>query len=63
MISLKTFHLFFIFISILLAVGYGIYELSDLAQNGSVILAGLSFAAGLGLVIYGVKVFQKFKTI
>lgn len=63
MISLKTFHLFFIFMSILLTVGYGIYELSASAHNGSVLLACLSFAAGLGLVFYGVKVFKKFKTI
>ena len=63
MISLKAFHIFFITLSVFLTIGYGAYELSDYTKNGSVLLASLSFIAGLGLVIYGVKVFQKFKTI
>jgi len=63
MISLKSFHLFFIFMSIILSVWFAIYEF-QLDENGaSVILAIISLAISAGLLFYGLKVYKKFKTL
>ena len=65
MISLKTFHLFFISLSIILTIGYGIYELITPSNPGiaSMIFALISFAMGCALIFYCFRVIQKFKTI
>ena len=65
MISLKTFHLFFIAVSILIALYYGIFEITQPSSPGmtSNILAGFSFLFSAGLAAYGVSVFNKFKHI
>lgn len=65
MISLKTFHLFFIGLSITLTIGYGIFELITPSHPGvvSMIFALLSFILGGALMIYYFRIMQKFKTI
>ncbi len=65
MISLKTFHLFFISLSIILTIGYGIYELIAPSNPGivSMIFALISFAMGCALIFYCFHVIKKFKTI
>jgi hypothetical protein len=65
MISLKTFHLFFISLSIILTIGYGIYELITPSNPGivSMIFALISFVMGCALIFYCFRVIQKFKTI
>jgi hypothetical protein len=65
MISLKTFHLFFIGLAITLTIGYGIFELITPSNPGivSVIFAVFSFIIGGALMIYFFRIMQKFKTI
>lgn len=63
MISIKGFHLFFIFVSIILTMGFGIFELQS-NQNGIAMILGIvSLLASITLIIYGFKVFRKFKTL
>jgi len=63
MISLKTFHLFFIIMSIILTVWFAMYEL-QLDENGmSTAIAIVSLMVSGGLIIYGLKVYKKFKTL
>jgi len=63
MISLKTFHLFFIMMSIILTVWFAMYEL-QLDENGmSTAIAIVSLMVSGGLIIYGLKVYKKFKTL
>jgi len=65
MISLKTFHLFFIGLATMLTIGYGIFELITPSHPGSVseIFSVLSFISGAALIIYYFRIIQKFKTI
>jgi hypothetical protein len=65
MISLKTFHLLFIAVSILLTGYYGVFELRTPTSPGntSMILASFSFILSVGLIAYGVSVIKKFKQI
>jgi len=63
MISLKTFHLFFIMMSIISTMWFAMYEL-QLDENGmSTALAIVSLLVSGGLIIYGLKVYKKFKTL
>jgi len=63
MISRKTFHLFFIMMSIILTVWFAMYEL-QLDENGmSTAIAIVSLMFSGGLIIYGLKVYKKFKTL
>jgi hypothetical protein len=41
-----------------ITIWFGLWE-----WNQSILLAVISFLAGLGLVIYGIQVLKKFKTI
>jgi uncharacterized membrane protein SirB2 len=65
MISLKTFHIFFIIISIVLLTGYVMYEMNNPSFNGSLsfLPAVLSFIIAIGLIIYCKNVLQKFKIL
>ena len=65
MISLKTFHIFFIIISIVLLIGYGMYEMNNPSFNGSLsfLPAILSFIIAVGLIFYCKNVLQKFKIL
>lgn len=64
--SLKAFHIFFIAVSILLAIGFGIWEMRAYADSRSIgqLIAGLlSFIVAVGLTIYGVRFLRKLKHI
>ena len=65
--SLKQFHIFFITLSILLCISFGVWGLRSYAEDGGggtdLVLGLLAFIAGAVLIVYGVKVFQKLKTL
>lgn len=64
--SLKTFHLIFIFASTALAFGtaaWGIDAAMSRGEAGAIVLAALSAFAGVALIIYGYRVRLKFKQL
>ncbi len=57
--SLKTFHIFFISVAVLLCLGYGVWCL----QQPGYTAAGIgSFAVAVVLVVYEVIFLRRFKT-
>tara|TARA_B100000519_G_C13867919_1_gene262181 strand:+ start:336 stop:533 length:198 start_codon:yes stop_codon:yes gene_type:complete len=65
MISLKTFHYFFITVSVLITAYYGIFEIIDPSIPGNIsnILSAISFLISAGLAYYGINVYNKLKEI
>lgn len=65
MLSIKSFHIFFITISIAVTIGYGIWQLQNpsIYASFSTFLGVLGLLSGAGLVFYLKKVIKKFKTI
>jgi len=61
--SLKSFHIFFISVSILFSAGFGVWLLSEQPMMESLNTLGalLSFSVGGGLVLYMIKFLRKFK--
>ena len=60
--SLKNFHIFFISLSVLTSVGFGLWcFLSETGKrlSGSQVMGGISLAACLGLIVYGVLFIRK----
>ena len=65
MIGIKTFHLFFIGVSVLLTGWYGYFEITTPTNPGNVstILSGVSIVLTVVLSYYGYNVYNKFKKI
>ena len=65
MLSLKSFHIFFISLSILVTGRYGIWQLQNPSINSGLsnLLGAIGIVMGISLAIYLQKVIQKFKTI
>jgi len=64
--SLKAFHIVFIALSTVLAVGFGVWATNDFAQSGSWVQLALgvgSFAGSVVLVSYGVWFLRKLKNV
>lgn len=65
--SLKAFHVVFITLSTLLAIGFGFWSLHDHQMHGGGIgamaLAILSFVVAVALVVYGVWFLRKLKGV
>lgn len=62
--SLKAFHIFFIAVSTLLALGFGVWAVDDFSRSASPVHLTLgvgSFIASGGLVWYGVWFLRKMK--
>jgi predicted Na+-dependent transporter len=65
-LSLRSFHLFFIAVSVLLAAWVGAWGVQSwLATKsvGDLALGILFFAIGLGLVVYGLKARRKLRAL
>lgn len=61
--SLKSFHLLFITLSTLLAIGFGIWELKGYIASSDAmrLAAGVgSFVIALALVVYGIRFMRKY---
>ncbi len=64
--SLKAFHIFFIIVSTLLALGFGVWAVDDFGRSGSWVNLSLgigSFIASGALVWYGVWFLRKLKHV
>ncbi len=64
--SLKAFHIFFIVLSTLLALAFGVWAVDDFGRSGSFVHLGLgvgSFLASVALVRYGVWFLRKLKHV
>ena len=64
--SLKAFHLVFITAATLLAFGFGIWLAKNFFSTGgagSLVAALLSFAAGIGLIVYEYFFLKKTKNV
>ena len=64
--SLKAFHIFFIVLSTLLAVAFGVWAVNDFGRSGSQLHLALgvgSFIASGALVWYGVWFLRKLKHV
>ena len=65
--SLSQFHLFFIAASIVICLAFGYWGfqnyLNQKAGGSMLALAIGSIALGMGLMVYEIKVYRKFKTL
>lgn len=61
-LSLKTFHIFFILVSIALAFGFGVWAVDayiESSDSTDLTMGILSILVGVALIVYGVKFFRK----
>lgn len=64
--SLKAVHIFFITLSILLALGFAIWEVQRYFETGEPVdlMSGIfSFVLAVGLVVYGLYFLRKLKHV
>ena len=64
--SLKAIHIFFIGLSVLLAFGFSLWALESYAHADNswmLVVALLSFGAGIGLILYGRMFLRKLKHV
>ncbi len=64
--SLKAFHLVFIAISTLMALGFGGWCAAQFYTQGGggyILSAGLAMLAGAGLVVYGIRFARRWKDV
>jgi hypothetical protein len=65
-VSLKAFHVFFVVLSVLCALGFGAWAVNDYLRTGSggiLALGVLGFAAAAALVWYGSWFLRKLKNV
>jgi len=65
-VSLKAFHVFFLVLSVLCALGFGAWAVADFLRTGRgaiLALGVLGFAAAAALVWYGLWFLRKLKDV
>jgi hypothetical protein len=65
-VSLRAFHILFIALSVALSAtvaAWGVQRYLADSDSGALALAGTFFVAGLALVVYGSRYFQKLKEL
>jgi hypothetical protein len=65
-VSLKAFHVFFVIVSVLCALGFGAWAVNDYLRTGDggvLALGVLSLAAAVALVWYGLWFLRKLKNV
>jgi len=63
-VSLKAFHIFFVTLSVMLAVGFTIWALNDYRTSeraSSLVGAGISSVGAIGMIVYGRWFLQKLR--
>jgi hypothetical protein len=58
--SLKSFHILFILLSIAFCGWFGYWQMSE---RGDLVVAAAAWCAGLGLIIYLFMVMKKFRSL
>ena len=64
--SLKAFHVFFVVVSTLLALGFGVWSVNEYARagrGGTLAMGVASFVAAVALVVYGFWFLRKLKNV
>ena len=64
--SLKAFHVVFVLMATLLAVGFGLWALREYLEHGTGVMLSTFFgsvAFAIGMVIYGVWFLRKLKHV
>ena len=64
--SLKAFHVFFVIVSVLCALGFGAWSVAEYMRTGSngvLALGVLGFVAAAALVWYGLWFLRKLKNV
>jgi len=64
--SLKAVHIFFISVSVLLAIGFSGWLFQQYQANGNnmfVVFSFLSLMSGISLVFYGIRFLKKLKHV
>lgn len=64
--SLKAFHIFFIATSVLLAVGFGVWEFAAYLRTENawqLVIAVASVLVAVGLVVYGIRFMRRLKHV
>ncbi len=64
--SLKAFHIFFISLSVALAIGFAVWLLQAYQRSGDgwmLAAAMASFLAAVGLIYYGIRILKKLKHV
>ena len=64
--SLKTFHIMFVAVSTILAIGFGVWAIRDYGTSGeaaSMVLGVLSLCGAVSMIVYGRWFLRKLKHI
>ncbi|MBI5473421.1 MAG: hypothetical protein HY961_13835 [Ignavibacteriae bacterium] len=64
--SLKAFHIFFIIASIVLALGFAIWEVNRYTSSGEVLelfAAIVAVLMAIGMIAYGIRFMRKLKNV